>query len=294
MIKYILETFSNREIAFSIWLSIIIVYLLSKNNIRSSVIKFLKVFFGTKILEIYLAMTVYVLLLIAILSYTNIWHPSLLKETIFWYFGIAIILVFNANKIYKYEDHFIKILKDNLKFTVLLEFIITLYSFSLVIELILTPIIMLIVMVSAFSEIKKEYHQFKKVFNGLLFMIGLLFILYAMYSIVTDIDSFANESNVRSFLTPLILTFLFAPFVYLFALLMSYEDYFIRLKIFIKNKNDHKYAKWKVLASFNFRLWEFNKFAKYYLRLDEETKKDIVTAIRIFKKNVKQSILMII
>lgn len=100
-------------------------------------------------------MTVYVLLIIYFLYEIKFWNPTLLKETIFWYFGVAFISLVNANKVNQDEEYFKKIFKDNLKLIVILELITTFYSFSLIVELILVPLLLIITMLSAFRSLQE-------------------------------------------------------------------------------------------------------------------------------------------
>ena len=53
--------------------------------------------------------------------------------------------------------------------------------------------------------------------------------------------------------------------------------------------NDIKFAKWKILFSFHFRLRELNRFAKEYALLSEENDDDIVAVIKIFKSKVRSN-----
>jgi len=291
MINFISENFNNREISLAIWLLILLIVFLSKKEIRASSLNVIKVFFGKKIFTIYLLMTVYVLLLVYFLYEIKFWNSALLKETIFWYFGVAFISLVNASKVNQDEEYFKKIFKDNLKLIVILEFITTLYSFSLIVELFLVPLLLFIAMLSAFTEVyKKKYYQVKKVIDTIFSLIGVLILVFAIYKIVTDIYSLVNIINLTSFLLPPILTFLFIPFIYLFALLMSYEVFFVRLKFFIKDKRTLRYTKWKIFTSFHFRLRQLNKFSKEYYHLNEECGDDIKKTINLFKNKIKQKV----
>ena len=290
MIGKITEIFSNREISLAIWLFIILLLLLSKKEVRTSIFNVIKVFFGKKIISIYLLMTLYVFFLIFILNVLGFWNFSLLKETMYWYFGVAFISLVRANKVNQDEEYFKKMFSDNMKLIVLLEFITALYSFSLIVELILVPIMLFIAMLSAFTEVKKDYSQVKKVVNWILSLFGIIIIIFSVYKISTEFKSFASINNLTTFLLPPILTFLFVPFIYFFALLMSYEIFFVRLNFFIKDKSTRRYTKWKIFTSFHFRLRQLNKFSKEYYKINEECNSDIKKAIIFFKNKIKQKI----
>ncbi len=291
MLNFITDNFNNREISLVFWLFILITFFLSKKEIRASALNVIKVFFGKKIFTIYLVMTAYEILLIYFLYEIKLWNFLLLKETIYWYFGIAFVSLVNANKVNQDEKYFQKVFKDNLKLIVILEFITTLYPFSLVVELFLVPLLLLIAALSAYTEVyKKKYSQIKKVIDTIFSLIGVVILLFAMYKITMDFYSLINIANLTSFLLPPILTFLFIPFIYLFALLMSYEIFFVRLNFFIKDKNKLRYTKWKIFTSFHFRLRKLNKFSKEYYLLNEDCDNDIKKTIKLFRNKINQKV----
>jgi len=287
MMNSITQIFTNREMSIAIWLTILFSLVLMKKEIRDSFLNVAKVFIESKLYRIYFLMTVYVFLIILFLYRLNFWNLSFLKETIYWYFGVAFVSLFNVNKINKEEKYFKRLFIDYLKLVAILEFVTSLYSFDLIIELILVPILIFIVMLSAVSDTQEKYHKMKKVFDAILSIIGFCVILYTLIKIVTDFSNFANESNLTTFILPLILTTIYLPFIYFFALFISYDTLFNRLIYFIKNNGDKKNAKWKIFFSFHFKLRELNRFAKEYAPLSEENDNNIVSVIKIFKSNTR-------
>ncbi len=283
------QIFNNREISIAIWLTILFSLVMMKKEIRDSFLNVAKVFFETKIYRIYFLMTVYVFFIILFLYRFSFWNISFLKETIYWYSGVAFVSIFNVNKINKGEDYFKRLFIDYLKLVAILEFATSLYSFDLITELILVPLFIFIVLLSAVSNTQKKYHQVKKVFDAILSIIGFTVILYTLTKIVTDFSSFANRSNLTTFILPPILTSIYLPFIYFFALFISYETLFNRLKYFIKNKNDIKNAKWKIFISFHLRLRKLNRFAKEYAEISEEADNDIVVVIKKFNAKIKRN-----
>jgi hypothetical protein len=286
--KTISQIFNNREISIAIWVFVFFSLVMFNKGIRDSFLKVAKVFFEAKIFIIYFLMTVYVYFIILFLYHFNLWNVSFLKETIYWYFGVAFVALFNVNKINKEEDYFKRIFLDYLKLVAILEFATSLYSFDLIIELILVPLFIFIVLLSAVSDTQKKYHQMKKVFDAILSIIGFTVIVYTLTEIIADFSSFANESNLTTFILPPILTSIYLPFIYFFALFISYDSLFNRLKYFIKNKSDINTAKWKIFFSFHLRLRKLNRFSKEYAEISEEVDNDIVTVIKTFNDNIKR------
>ena len=114
---------------------------MSQKSIRKSLFGVIKAFTAHQILAIFFLMIIYIELLVLILCKLNLWNFYLLKDTIYWTFGVAFILLANINKTTENNSFFKQTLLSNLKFIVILEFITNLYVFSLVAELIVMPIL---------------------------------------------------------------------------------------------------------------------------------------------------------
>lgn len=277
--------FNNREIAIIFWVLIFFVLILFHKKIRTSLFSFLKILTSKKIILLIFSMLLYVFPIIYLFHKIGFWDTSMIKDTILWFFGVAFIMLINSIKATEHERYFKNVILNNLKLIVLLEFIFNLYVFNLAVELILMPILVIIVMISAFAELKEEYMVVKKVFDYILGIIGICFILFAFSNIFIDFRSFANVDNFRSFLLPPILTIVFLPFMYFFTLYTMYESYFIRLDIFNENKAITRYAKRKIFALCHLNLKMLNKLSKEVKIMKIFNKNDVLTILQKFKGN---------
>lgn len=254
---------NNREIAILFWLVVFFIWASLSKDVRASMFQVLKIFFSPKIISSVIAMIINVSLIIFIFYKVELWNSSLIKDTIYWFLGTAFILLMNTNKANQDEQYFRKVLLENLTFIIGLEFIINLYSFSLIVELFLIPIVTFIAMMVTFVEINEEYAQVKKILYFVSGIIGIYLLLFAFSNIISNFSSFANINNLRVFLLPPALTFAFLPFIYFFALLMAYENVFIHLR-FGPNKNKKliRTTKQKIFKTCYFNLRKLNKFSK--------------------------------
>src|ERR1700722_15688564 len=92
------KDFSTREIALLIWIGIFILFFLINRDLRRLLAGFFRALLAPKILVLYLFFITYITTIILVLLIFNIWHPIYLKETIFWFFGNAIVIFFNVDK----------------------------------------------------------------------------------------------------------------------------------------------------------------------------------------------------
>lgn len=283
MIDFILQQFNTREIAIICWIFVLILWAFSQKNIRKSVFGVLKSLFQIKILSVIIAAIIYTGLIVLLLAKIGIWEWTLLKDTIYWFIAVAFVLIMNTNKVNQEKGFFITILKDNLKIILVLEFILTLYTFNLIAEIILVPILVFIGAMSAVSELKKEYLPVKKLFDFILSIIGIFFIVFALGKVFGDFQHIMTSQNLKTLILPSLLTVAFIPFVYLFALIMTYEMLFDRLNFFNKNNPDLiKFTKRKIILACHLNLSKLNHFAKESTQdlMKVKTREDVINMIK--------------
>lgn len=259
-----LKLFTTREQAIIIWIAVFIIWSLFQKNLRNSLAGLVHAFFQKKILAAFLMMILYVGLAVYLLFRINLWDAVLVKDTIFWIIGTAFILFLNLNKAVEDKDYFKKILLDNLKFILILTFLINFYTFPLIIELITLPIIVIIAAMSAYAGTKKEYLPAKKFADFILSAWGIFLIIYATTQVLSNYQNFLITDNFLAFLLPILLTLALVPFLYGFAVYMTYESLFTRIDFLIGKNNQQlaNFGKHKIIRSFRLNLKKLNKFSK--------------------------------
>jgi len=141
-------------------------------SIRKSLGEILRLLFGKQIGTILLLLTVYITAILFLLHKIGTWDFSLLKDTIFWYVSIALVLFFSINKA-KDTLYFKYIVKESFKWTIALEFFVNFYTFSFLTELILMPTTLFLAMVLAYLQTDKKFEQVSKVLTNIFTIIGL-------------------------------------------------------------------------------------------------------------------------
>lgn len=276
----ITDYLNNREIATIIWLSIIFLWTLTQPTVRSSIGKVLESFLAKKILLVTSCMFLYIFLMILAFERIGFWDISAIKETIVWIFGVAFVMFIHLNKAAGDESYFRKIIIDSIKFIIVLEFIINLYSFNFIAELIIVPVVILIALMSGVSSSKPEYKQVKILLDYLLGIFGIVLIIFTFYRIVTDFQNFATLNNLRDFLLPILFTIAFLPFTYMMALFIKYESVFIRIDIVNTNKDLARYAKQKIVMACHINLRKLNRLSKEAKMLRFNDKDDVSALLK--------------
>lgn len=114
--------FSTRELASIFWLLIIIIYLLNFKEIRNSFYNIFKAFIAKKLLIIWIPYIIYIVFLTYIFSLCSFWNIFFIKDIILWSITSGILNYINAADNKSNEQYISKILKDNLKLLVIIEF----------------------------------------------------------------------------------------------------------------------------------------------------------------------------
>lgn len=239
--------------------------MLFSKAIRKSIRGIFRVFFVKSILITFFLFLVYVAIVVFGLFKLGFWEWSLLKDTIFWTFGFAIVLVFRSNTIKRISD-FKPILKDAVKWTIIVEFLVAFYTFSLTTELIILPILVFIGMLQAYSDTDEKYSQVSKILKNTLSIVGLGILGYVAYKTFYQGGELITIGNVKSLILPIILTALFIPFVYLLSLLMIYENLFVRLKFFIEEDKLRKKVKRQILRIANLNLDKLSNISENIIK----------------------------
>lgn len=199
----------------------------------------------------------------------------MLKDSIFWFIGSAFLILVNITKAGKEKDFFKNISVDNVKLILIFEFLVNFHTFSLLTEIILLPILIFLGLLSAVAGQKDEHKAVKRIMERVFVIIGLVFLTYSMIDLVGTSNSI-NVQTAKTFLLPLILTLGFLPGAYLIALYMNYEVFFVRLGIFLKKKEDLKYAKRRLILKCHFSLKKLTRVSPLINELyDGSTREDI-------------------
>jgi len=281
----ITNTFNNREISIFIWLFIFCIWALLGKKVRSSFINVIKFFFQKKILTAVFSMVVYTFLMVSTFYIVGLWEILFLKDTIYWFFGVAFIMLMNINTVTENEHFFKSIILDNIKLIILLEFVVNLYVFNIVIELILVPVLFIIAGMSAIAENDNKYSYVKTLLDYITMIFGFWVLIHVSYSIISDYQSFVNKQNLISFFLPFILTFSYLPFIYFLALYVTYDGLFIRIEYLNKNKPYVKTIKRKILILCNINLPRIKMLRKSLGLLRFENEDDFLLAIQKFKNH---------
>lgn len=224
--------FSTREIAMVFWSLIFMSFLFINKKIRKSIVDILKIIFTKNIMIPFFIILIYLKLLLVLFIFRFRMGQYLdLKEIMIWVLFSGIPLCYGVVN-NKPDKHYIrKIINDNIKFIILIEFIISTFTFSLKTELIIVPLFTFLFMLEIVSGMRDEYEDANKFISYILSISGFI-ILYKLLSLA--IQNYKELNSVESLVTivtPIILTILYIPLIFIFRISFKYNNILYRLKI---------------------------------------------------------------
>ena len=273
----IISPFNNRELAIFCWGIVILTGLsIFKRDIAKSLskllISFARFFLIRGIFLSFLFMTLYMLSFLLFFKHLNIWDKTLLKDTIYWTVGIAIILFFNNHQATNRDEYFKKIIVKNVSLILVIEFISNLYVFSFTLELITLPVLFFLGIFSALNYSDKDSILLKKISDKIIQVYGIIVLIFTIVQITKNFNDFATTGNLKSMLLGPTLTLIYIPFLYLNAIYMKYEEFFSRVNyIFKENRHLRRFTKWLVLkkCNLNIRKLRLAKKLRIYTSIDK-------------------------
>ena len=244
-----MELLSNREIAILIWFGVAFVFSARKTDLRKTFAPILKCLLNRIILSVLFLYLLYVGFMIFCLEGWGLWDSGQIKNTIIWTSVVGLVAIFKVADAKK-ETFFEDWIFDNFKIAVVLGFIVSFYTFHILIELILQPFIVIVVMMSALSESKEEHKAVNVLCDWVLAIIGLYVLWWSGNKIWADPSAFLTLQTVQDFATPIMLSLAFTPFLYVLFIYATYERVFSVLVNVTDDKKLLRYMKFNAMMSF--------------------------------------------
>ena len=282
-----LTMLNNREVASVIWVLLLAILALFSRSIRNSIWNLAKAMLTTfsswRVLVPTIAMVAYISIVIAVLARVGLWTASDLKTTFLWMAGAALVMFFEVGRTGG-DLHWMKVLVSTFALVVFIEFYMNLYVLSLPLELVLTPVITLVSLMSIVARSDPEAQTVRPVLDAALALTGIGLFLFVTYKFSVGWRDVATISTLKELVLPLALSLLFLPFIYVLAVYVTYEGLFLRLSFFIPDPAVRKYAKRRTLWAFHFNLGALKEWSRHLIQLRPRSKEEVLAAIDDFRR----------
>lgn len=228
-----MDIFSTRELATAFWTGIILVAvgmaIVTNKKARKSFIEVLKCFFGRKIRMLWEIYFLYIGIITFLFSRLPIWESIYLEDIIIWTFFSGLTICINAVAGEADEKYILKVLKDNIRFTMVTELLLSTFTFSFWVELIIIPITTVIVLFDTVAEHKSDAIAVHKLLQDVIAFAGLCVILQTVRVGILEYRELNVINTLVSFFIPIVYLLLVTPLEYAFELYSKYEMLFIQM-----------------------------------------------------------------
>ena len=228
-----MDIFSTRELATAFWVSVILIAvgmaIVTNKKIRQGFIGVLKCFFNRKLRKLWEIYFLYIGIITLMFSRSPIWKNIYLKDIILWTLFSGLTICMNAVAGEADEKYISKVLKDNIRFTVVTEFLLSTFTFSFWVELIIIPITTVIVLFDTVAEHKSDAIAVHKLLQDVMAFAGLCVILQTVRVGILEYRELNVINTLVSFFIPIVYLLLVTPLEYAFELYSKYEMLFIQM-----------------------------------------------------------------
>lgn len=228
-----MDIFSTRELATAFWVGAILIAvgmaIVTNKKIRQGFIGVLKCFFNRKLRKLWEIYFLYIGIITLMFSRFPIWKNIYLKDIILWTFFSGLTICMNAVAGEADEKYISKVLKDNIRFTVVTEFLLSTFTFSFWVELIIIPITTVIVLFDTVAEHKSDAIAVHKLLQDVMAFAGLCVILQTVRVGILEYRELNVINTLVSFFIPIVYLLLVTPLEYAFELYSKYEMLFIQM-----------------------------------------------------------------
>lgn len=274
---------STREIAILIWLAVGIGFCMIKPDVRTSLASVLRAFGNWRIQLVFWMLAVYTALVAWGSAWAGLWDLGQLKNTIIWFIAVGFATLMRLPNLREGSKFFREWVSDNLKLIVVVEFLVTFYTFDLIVELLLQPVVFVLGAMKILADRDPKHEKVAKLLDGVFVAAGLAIIAYATYMIVADFSNFATLGTVGDFYTPILLSFASLPFFFALHVFMTYERVFSVLRFSIKDEQLRKRAKREIVLGFGPRPALVERWNRYVGAHRPTTIADLRRSIRDVK-----------
>ena len=225
-----MDIFSTRELATAFWVGAILIAvgmaIVTNKKIRQGFIGVLKCFFNRKLRKLWEIYFLYIGIITLMFSRSPIWKNIYLKDIILWTLFSGLTICMNAVAGEADEKYISKVLKDNIRFTVVTEFLLSTFTFSFWVELIIIPITTVIVLFDTVAEHKSDAIAVHKLLQDVMAFAGLCVILQTVRVGILEYRELNVTNTLVSFFIPIVYLLLVTPLEYAFELYSKYEMLF--------------------------------------------------------------------
>lgn len=245
---------NNRELATLILFAVLLVWALSMEKTRGSVVAVIRAAFVFRLSVLWGSYVVALGLGVWGLRSLGLRYDGSVKDAVVWAVVVGLPILTKFDHASKHPGSFAALLRTAVTATAFVEFYINLYVFPLWAELLLQPFLALLAMLAVVAGTRDEWAVTKRLVDGCMTLIGWSVFAAVTVYLVSNLAALDGVQIGLSLVQPLVLTAVVVALTYLFALYSSYEHVFMRMKFPIVPTPTSRWSKVALVRGLHFRV----------------------------------------
>ncbi|MCE5191873.1 MAG: hypothetical protein ABFC80_09525 [Coriobacteriales bacterium] len=221
-----------RQVALAVWAVLAIIWALTQPKIRRSFGAVFQTVANPKLLIPALASIAWNAAVLFCLFRLHLWSPALWWDTAVFMLGGTTALVWRMSESKDYSWRFYRqVIFEAFTVSFLLGVLASNYTFTLLVELILVPWLVILGALKAVASSDAKYSAVAKLVDGLIGITGFAMLLQMIVGAVAQDSGFWSLLTVQSLLLVVLLTAAYLPFMIGIRAWIAYETAFIPLRL---------------------------------------------------------------
>lgn len=288
------EILSTRDIANILIISVFVIFVLKKADVRNALKPLVKFVFCSKLTIIYALPIMYLSFFTFVLYKFHLWDFSLIKDTLL-FFVFSTGLAGRSINPTNFGDEYKEKLLGYVSIMYFVGFVVDFYTYNLFFEIIIVSIATLIsIMLVAVEYFKDTPEQTKKFLTNIQTSLGILIILHSLYWIIKEPIKFFCIHSLQTLLLPIFYIIVLIPLCYGIFILCRYESTLTSINVVesnLKRKTSKNEVLFKTFLVCGFSTERLALWLDFYHRLrnDFEEEQTLDTIISEFRNKYKKS-----
>lgn len=194
----------SRETAIIFWgLAVLVFVVVKDRSFVSSLLATARAVFASRLILLWVSTLGYCVGLVLVARTAGVWQATTIKQTVYWFFGTAVVLVGNATQQSIHDPgYFRKLVRTALALSVLVTFLANFYVFPLLVELVWIPLVALITWMQVVAARDPAFASVRKPINVMLSAFSLAVIAFVAVKVGTGPGNPATRRNAEDLLVP--------------------------------------------------------------------------------------------
>lgn len=227
--------FTSREIASILWLCLAFIVFVLHPECRLQLFNLMEAIFHRNLIILYGLLFGNLLCIICLFKWISYWEISFLYDAAMWFLFTAIGLLLRLKDVR--NNIFLSLIESEFTALLLVEFLLGLYSYSFVFELLALPIAVGIYVVIAFARNQKI-----AIYAGTLMGAYVLInVVYNIYTAISNNELMYFMGSCYQFILPLAYTIFSIPFFFMVYVIYSIRENLCTISSFLCAFNEKRY-----------------------------------------------------